>query len=160
MKKTKLIHQISTGIVCAVMVYSVINFNLQIPFAPPEGSFAHLGLPDYFRVELSIAKTLGILALLLPGIPYKLKEFAYFGFGITLISASFAHFSSGDGPRFVIDPLIFLAVLSVSYGAFIRLRRKYIGPDPSTADPGNPVSRKPGAAVSVPLNHASTQSSP
>jgi len=126
MKKTKLSYQISTGIVCAVMVYSVINFNLKIPFAPPEGSFAHLRLPDYFRIELSIAKTLGLLALLLPGIPSKLREFAYFGFGITLLSASFAHFSCGDGPLFVIDPLIFLGILIVSYVSFFRLRRENV----------------------------------
>src|SRR5258708_5725634 len=96
-RKDKVIYRISTGIVCAVMVYSVINFNLKLPLAPPEGSFSHLGLPDYFRIELSIAKTLGVLALLLPKVPFKLREFAYFGFGITLVSASFAHFSSGDG---------------------------------------------------------------
>src|SRR4249920_2521112 len=38
------------------------------------------------------AKILGVLALLIPSIPARIKEFAYFGFGITLISASIAHF--------------------------------------------------------------------
>jgi hypothetical protein len=33
-----------------------------------------------------------------PSVPRKVKEFAYFGFAVTLISASVAHFSSGDGP--------------------------------------------------------------
>jgi hypothetical protein len=143
MKKTKLIHRISTGIICAVMVYSVINFNLQIPFAPPEGSFAHLGLPDYFRIELSIAKTLGIFALLLPGIPHKLREFAYFGFGLTLISASIAHFSSGDGPLFVIDPLIFLGILGVSYGSANRLRQESVSDARRPASNERPVPGKP-----------------
>jgi hypothetical protein len=159
MNKTKLIYQISTAIICSVMVYSVVNFNLKIPFAPPEGSFAHLGLPDYFRIELSIAKSLGILALLLPRIPYKLREFAYFGFGITLISASFAHFSSGDGPLFVVDPLIFLGILSVSYVACVRLHRDYLSHVRGTTNAEKQISRKPGFSVSGPLEQVSTNPS-
>src|SRR6059036_3784990 len=97
------------------MVFSAINFNLKNPIGPMKGAFAHLGFPDYFRIELTVAKTLGVLALLIPTLPSKVKEFAYFGFAITLISASIAHFSSGDGIMFVIDPLLFLGALIVSY---------------------------------------------
>ena len=120
MKNDKLIHRLATGIVCAVMVFSIVNFNLEQPLGPPEASFAHLGLPDYLRVELTIAKALGVVALLIPLVPFKLKEFAYAGFAITLLSASVAHFASGDGVLFVIDPLIFLVVLAVSYRSFRR----------------------------------------
>lgn len=119
MKKNKIIYWTTTGIVCAVMAFSIINFNLKEPLGPPvyktEGAFAHLGLPNYLKIELTVAKILGVLALLIPAIPPKIKEFAYAGFAITLISASIAHFSSGDGMLFVIDPLIFLGVLIVSY---------------------------------------------
>jgi Zn-dependent protease with chaperone function len=133
MKNNKTIYWITTGIVCAVMVFSIINFNVKNPVGPEiyriEGPFRHLGLPDYMRIELTIAKTLGVLALLIPGIPIKIKEFAYFGFAITLISASFAHFSSGDGIMFIIDPLIFLGVLIISYWYFgkIERRKKAVG---------------------------------
>jgi hypothetical protein len=61
------------------------------------------------------------MALLIPEIPYKIKEFAYFGFGITLVSASVAHFSVGDGFLFVMDPMIFLGVLVISYRYFQRI---------------------------------------
>lgn len=119
MKRDKIIYWTSTGIVSAVMMFSIINFNIKNPVGPEvyriEGPFAHLGMPDYMRIELTIAKSLGVLALLIPTIPVKIKEFAYFGFAITLASASFAHFSSGDGLVFIIDPLIFLSILSVSY---------------------------------------------
>ena len=81
----------------------------------PEGAFNHLGLPPYFKIEITIAKILGLLALLIPGIPSKIKEFAYFGFGITLLSASIAHFSTGDSFLYIIDPLLFLGCLIVSY---------------------------------------------
>ncbi len=121
MKIEKVLYRISTGTVCAVMVFSIINFNLHKPWGPPEASVAHLGLPDYMRIELSVAKTLGVLALLVPKVPFKVREFACFGFGITLVSASIAHFASGDGIMFVVDPLIFLGVLIVSYICFRRL---------------------------------------
>jgi hypothetical protein len=54
-------------------------------------------------------------------VPAKIKEFAYFGFGITLVSAAIAHFASGDArisPLFILDPLVFLCLLAVSYVYF------------------------------------------
>ena len=60
--------------------------------------FTHLGFPDYFRVELSWAKLLGVVLLLAP-VPAWLKEWAHAGFAITLGSALIAHFSVGDGPE-------------------------------------------------------------
>jgi len=115
MRRSRIIYWTTTAIVCSVMVFSAINFNLRNPLGPMKGAFAHLGLPDYFRIELTVAKILGVLALLMPNVPYKIREFAYFGFGITLISASIAHFSSGDSLMFIVDPLIFLSLLIVSY---------------------------------------------
>jgi hypothetical protein len=135
-KKDRIIYWTTTSIVLAVMVFSIINFTfLQgVPF--PEGGFVHLHLPDYFRIELTAAKILGVLALLVPGVPARIKEFAYFGFGITLLSASIAHFSVGDASRsilFVLDPLIFLGQLTVSYVYFNKLRGSILSTAPQDA---------------------------
>src|SRR5207237_3620775 len=62
-------------------------FGLQIGFTAyaqlrlPQvaAAFTHLGFPDYFRVELSLAKLLGVVLLLAPA-PPRLKEWAYAGF--------------------------------------------------------------------------------
>src|SRR6187549_3942631 len=86
----------ATSIVAAVMVFSAINFNLANPVGPMKGAFVHLGFPDYFRIELTVAKALGVVALVWRGIPRRAREFAYAGFAITLTSASIAHFSVGD----------------------------------------------------------------
>ena len=134
MTKDKMIYRTTTAIVCSVMVFSAINFNLKEPLGPMKGAFAHLGFPDYFRIELTVAKALGVLALLTPRSPLKMKEFAYFGFAITLISASIAHFSSGDGILFVVDPLMFLVALVVSYLYFNKLNRLEHGSHRSNAD--------------------------
>lgn len=118
MTKGKAIYWVATGMVCAVMLFSAINFNLENPLGPMKGAFVHLGLPDYFRIELTAAKVLGVLALLIPAVPHKAKEFAYAGFAITLISASIAHFSVGDPLIFVVDPLLFFVALVTSYVYF------------------------------------------
>ena len=60
-------------------------------------AFTHLGFPGYFRVELALAKLLGVVLLLAP-VPPRLKEWAYAGFAFTLASALIAHLAVGDGP--------------------------------------------------------------
>ena len=95
----------SKGIVIGFWITTVL-FCLQMGFTafaqlllpPVAAAFAHLGFPDYFRVELSWAKFLGIVLLLAP-VPALLKEWAYAGFAITLGSAIIAHVSVGDGPE-------------------------------------------------------------
>jgi DoxX-like family len=68
----------------------------------PQGAeaFARLGFPaGFFRVELSLAKVVGVAALLIPMVPARLKEWAYAGFAINLISALITHLSLGQGPQ-------------------------------------------------------------
>ena len=122
MKKDRRIYWITTGIVAFVMLYSVFSFTLFDHAIYPEGAFQHLHLPGYFQAELTIAKTLGLFALLIPAIPFKIKEFAYFGFAITLVSAIIAHSSVGDKWYNIADPLGFLVVLIISYIYFLRIR--------------------------------------
>src|SRR6266480_37178 len=122
-KRETILYWLTTGAVCAVMAFSAVNFNLKEPLGPMKGAFVHLGYPSYFRIELTVAKVLGVLAMLVPGVPRKVKEFAYFGFAITLVSASIAHFSVGDPALFVIDPLLFLSALIASYALFLTRRR-------------------------------------
>src|SRR3954453_9107542 len=113
--KDRAIYWTTPGMVVAVMVFSAINFNLKNPLGPMKGAFKHLGLPDYFRIELTAAKIAGVVTLLIPGLPRNAKEFAYAGFAITLVPASIADFSVGDPILFVIDPLLFLPALITSY---------------------------------------------
>jgi hypothetical protein len=95
----------SKGIVIGFWIVTAL-FCLQMGFTAyaqlslPEVSqaFSHLGFPDYFRVELSWAKLVGV-ALLLAPVPARLKEWAYAGFAIDLGSALIAHLALGDGPQ-------------------------------------------------------------
>jgi hypothetical protein len=76
-------------------------------------ALAHLGYPPYFSNLLAISKLAGVCVLLLPGIP-RLKEWAYAGFGITILSASYSHLLSGDG-LMALEPLVTFAALILSY---------------------------------------------
>lgn len=118
MKKDKIIYWITTGIIAIVMLWSAINFSFNEEM---KGAFAHLGLPNWFRIELTVAKFLGVLALLLPMIPHRIKEFAYFGFAITLISATIAHLSSGDSVLLEIGHTFFFVSLVISYLYYYKI---------------------------------------
>lgn len=87
------IYWIATALFCLQMGFTAYA-QLRLPQVAQ--AFTHLGFPAYFRVELSWAKFLGIAVLLAP-VPARLKEWAYAGFAITLLSALIAHFSVGDG---------------------------------------------------------------
>jgi hypothetical protein len=132
--RDKTIYWVATAFVCGVMAFSAVNFNLRNPLGPMKGAFTHLGFPPYFRIELTVAKVLGVLALLLPGVPRTVKDFAYAGFAITLISASIAHYSSGDSLMFIVDPLLFLVLLAASYYFGRRVSSRSSGrPDAAVA---------------------------
>ncbi len=112
MKKETIIYWAATGLVSLMMLFSGYSY-----FANPEmkAAFAHTGFPDFFRVELGTAKILGVAALLVPMVPATIKNFAYAGFAIVFVSAAFAHFSLGDPIGAMINPLVALGLLAVSY---------------------------------------------
>jgi hypothetical protein len=75
----------------------------------------HLGYPEYFGNALVVFKVLGVLALVIPKVPKRVKEWAYAGFTFDFIFASISHFAV-DGIDFQsFFPLIFLVILGVSY---------------------------------------------
>jgi hypothetical protein len=95
----------SKGLLAGFWISTVL-FALEIGFTAyaqlrlPQvaAAFTRLGFPAYFRVELSCAKFVGLAVLLFPMAPARLKEWAYCGFAITLLSALIAHFAAGEGP--------------------------------------------------------------
>ena len=86
---------IVTALFCLQMGFTAYA-QLRLPVVAE--AFTHLGFPAYFRVELSLAKLLGVALLLAPA-PLRLKEWAYAGFAINIVSALIAHISVGDGPE-------------------------------------------------------------
>ena len=81
---------------------------------------SHLGYPTYFGNVLVVFKVLGALTLIIPKLPKLIKEFAYKGFTFNFIFASISHFIV-DGVCFQsFFPLIFLAILYISYYYYLN----------------------------------------
>ena len=94
-KATTILYWIFTALFCLQMSFTAYA-QLRLPQVAE--AFTHLGFPAYFRVELSLAKLIGVVLLLAP-VPPRVKEWAYAGFAIDLASAIVAHLAVGDGPE-------------------------------------------------------------
>lgn len=107
----KIAFWVSTGLVAVMSAMAAFAYLSGSPQAV-EG-FAHVGYPQQLRIILGIAKPLGAIVLLVPGLP-KLREWAYAGFTFAWISAFFAHYLAKDGAK-AFMPVILLVVLAISY---------------------------------------------
>ena len=107
-----------TALFCLQMAFTAYA-QLRLPQVAE--MFTHLGFPDYFRVELSWAKLVGV-ALLLAPVSARLKEWSYAGFAITLASALIAHFAAGDGPEAWIWAAATGVLWTISYYFWRRLQ--------------------------------------
>jgi hypothetical protein len=74
-----------------------------------------LGYPDYFAYTLIVCKILGVIAIAYPGVPAKLKEWAYAGLTFNLIFAFISHAVVDKNIGFMLMPLVVLGILAVSY---------------------------------------------
>ena len=111
MKAIKITYWATTVIVAIMMAFSSYAYLTQDAMVQ---NFHHLGYPDYFRVELAIAKLIGAILLITP-VSARIKEWVYAGFVITYVSAVIAHTASGDPVSYRLMPIIFLALLVTSY---------------------------------------------
>ena len=120
MKKNRIIFWTTTVVFGLMMMLSALQmlFNPQLA-----ADFVHLGFPGYFRIELALAKIIGVLVLIIPQVPVRMKEWAYAGFGIDLISASIAHLASADPIANVIFPVAVFAILIFSNLYLHRLNK-------------------------------------
>lgn len=118
MKKDKIIYWVSTVLAMLMGASSAFMYFTSPKFI--EG-YRHLGFPDYFRIELGIAKIIGLLVILIPAIPPRIKEWAYVGFGLTFASGIIAHYIV-DGLPLALAPLPALIFLIVSYIYFHKTK--------------------------------------
>ena len=120
-KATTIVYWIVTALFCLEMSFTAYYELLRLPEAAQ--AFTRLGFPaGYFRVELSWAKVAGVAVLLVPIVPARLKEWAYAGFAINLLSALIAHFSIGDRPAALAPSAITSVLWGLSYYFWRRLQ--------------------------------------
>jgi hypothetical protein len=114
MKRNKLIFWTATIIILlfeGVMPLSTLIFAPQFATAGTKP----LGYPDYFAYALIIFKVLGVVAITIPKVPSKLKEWAYAGLTFNLIFAVISHSMVDKNIGFILLPVVIGGILAVSY---------------------------------------------
>jgi len=115
MKKTNILFWVTTTII--FLMEGVIPALTSQTQLAKEG-ISHLGYPAYFGNMLVVFKVAGALALMIPQVPRRIKEWAYAGFAFDFIAASVS-LTAVDGVGFLtFFPLIFLVLLILSYTAY------------------------------------------
>jgi hypothetical protein len=112
MKKIRIFYWITTGLFLLMMLFSSISSLLSPDKA--ESFFKTLSLPTYLISFISVAKLLGVIAILVPGFP-RLKEWAYAGLIFDLIGAMYCNYASGKTTGEWLPIIIFIALAFLSY---------------------------------------------
>lgn len=81
----------------------------------------HLGYPEYFGNALVVFKILGVLILVIPQAPKRLKEWAYAGFTFDFLFAAISHGAVDGINGQTFFPLVVLGVLAISYVYYHKL---------------------------------------
>lgn len=124
MKTTRIIFWISTTL---IFLFEGVMPALTSHTEMAREGIRHLGYPDYFGPMITAFKIAGTIALMLPQVPPRLKEWAYAGFVFDFLCASIS-ITVVDGFGFnSIFPLIVLAVLMVSYFTYHKLQAQQHG---------------------------------
>ncbi len=112
MKKDKIMFWAATSLIALFEgVMPLLTFQTEMA---KEG-IRHLGYPEYFGTALVVFKVLGSLALMIPQVPKRVKEWAYAGFAFDFIFAAISHGAVDGINGQTFFPFAVLAVLVVSY---------------------------------------------
>ena len=112
MKKNNIIYWVTTGI---IFLFEGVMPAIFSQSEEGKAGVSHLGYPAYFGLMLTVFKVLGALALIIPQVPKRIKEWAYAGFAFDFIAASWSHAAVDGIGGEAVFPLIVLAILGVSY---------------------------------------------
>ena len=118
-KSTKIIFWVTTTI---VFLFEGVLPALTSQTEIAKEGIRHLGYPEYFGLMLTVFKILGALALIIPQIPARIKEWAYAGFAFDFIFAFGSHGAVDGFGGQTFFPLIVLAILVVSYLSYHKLQ--------------------------------------
>lgn len=119
-KSKKIAYWIFTILLIMLMLFSALSSFTSNPQG--EMMMKHIGYPMSVLKLLSIAKILGVIAILIPGYP-RLKEWAYAGFAYDLMGALYAGLAAGDSLitwSFLIVGLVFVFGSYFMYHAIRR----------------------------------------
>lgn len=118
MKKEKILFWTATSIIA---LFEGLMPALTFQSEMAKEGIKHLGYPEYFGNALVLFKVLGVLVLIIPQIPKRVKEWAYAGFAFDFIFATISHGAVNGINGQTFFPLIVFAILAVSYIYYHKL---------------------------------------
>jgi hypothetical protein len=120
MKKTKIIYWVTTGI---IFLFEGVLPALTSHTELAKEGIRHLGYPEYFGNAFVVFKIFGALALVIPKIPNRIKEWAYAGLAFDFIFASISHWAVDGFGGQTLFPLFVFAILITSYIFHEKLKK-------------------------------------
>jgi hypothetical protein len=118
MKKEKIIFWTATSLIA---LFEGVMPALTSQTELAKEGIRHLGYPEYFGNALIVFKVLGVLALVIPQVPKRVKEWAYAGFAFDFLFAAISHGAVDGVNGQTFFPLVILVVLAVSYIYYHKL---------------------------------------
>lgn len=114
MKKLNIAYWIVNGLFAAFMIFSSLD---NVVTGEQSVGFIHekMGYPVYFIAWIGIAKIFGAIAILLPMLPARVKEWAYFGLFMDLVTAIYSFIALGEPASGYALMFIFVAFLIAAY---------------------------------------------
>lgn len=114
-KTTNIVYWIATIIFAALMIFSAVS-----GFQPSKQAIQlihdQLGYPVYFIPFISIAKVIGCIVILIPGLNRSVKEWAYAGLFFDLAGAIYSGIAaSGKFDPLTLTMLIWIVPGIISY---------------------------------------------
>jgi uncharacterized membrane protein YphA (DoxX/SURF4 family) len=120
MKKTKIIYWTFTILFAFIMFDSAVPDIFSVQMAV-EG-FKDIGMPTYLLPFLGVGKTLGVIALFVPGYP-RVREWAYAGLVFDLLGATYSIAASGKPMENWIGMALPLLLAAGSYIWYDKLQK-------------------------------------
>ncbi|MFS4494617.1 DoxX family protein [Maribacter sp. 2308TA10-17] len=107
----KTIYWASTGLLSLFLLWSAYGYLFSKPMID---GVKELGFPDHFRIQLAILKVIAVVIILIPQIPLQVKDWAYAGIALFLLTAIVAHTAHKDPFFITVINLTLVALLIVS----------------------------------------------
>jgi hypothetical protein len=122
-KSTNIIYWIATVIFAGLMIFSSVG-GLKPNQQTVQLMHDYLGYPIYFIQLISYAKLIGLAAIMIPGIPRWMKEWAYVGLFIDLFTAIYSGIVVGGFDPMMLTMIIWIAPGVVSYVLWKKMQAK------------------------------------
>jgi hypothetical protein len=113
MKKLKIWYWIVTVLIAAYMIFTAVP-NVMVDKGSTDLISGYLGFPEYMIPFLGVAKIIGSIVILIPGLN-RLKEWAYAGLFFDLTGATYSIVYKGGVTIDIIWMILPIIILFISY---------------------------------------------